>query len=198
MNWTRRLLTACTILAVIILLPPDHAPEADAHAPKCRTIAIRQALANPPATPTSVAEYRRACNQRAQRHRRTHLINAATRRCVNVPRSNMTARVCRGLATAAVDRRHTSWAWDPALHELLRRESTWNPNAVNDECKGRRCRPACGLWQILPCPWTYTYGPPERVYASPTRQSKRGIRYVETRYVTPRRALRFHNENGYY
>lgn len=197
--------SALAILAAAIAWHLATAPDAQAHQPDCRTIAIRQALADPrPATPHLVASYRTACIARARAHQRLHRIQHATRRCMRVPGTIAGSRACHAVATAAVDRDHDRWAWSPALHSLLRKESSWNPNAVNDASH------ACGLFQRLVkpklaadgkgCPWpTSGVGTKrERVHTTALVQAKDGVRYVAGRYGSPEAAWAFWLAHGWY
>ena len=198
---TRSHLLIATIAALIGVLAYSYTPpSAEAHTPRCAQIAVAQALADPrPATPELVREYRLACLRRAARHAQAHRVTIATRRCVRVRGSVLGARVCHALARAAVERRVDSWAWSPALHELLRRESSGDPDAVNERSG------ACGLFQRLPCPWRYYGGTAsprdDRVWASPLVQARNGLRYIccsSHGYRTPERALAAHNSQGWY
>lgn len=73
-----------------------------------------------------------------------------------------------------------------ALEELIQRESTWNPYAVNSSSG------ACGLGQALPCSkmdcekWDYEC------------QIRWMANYIENRYGTPTEALSFHSEKNWY
>jgi hypothetical protein len=71
-----------------------------------------------------------------------------------------------------------------AFDRIIFLESSWNPNAVN-QASG-----ACGLAQALPCS-KYTDN-------SPQGQIKWAVEYIKERYVTPARALGFHNVHGWY
>lgn len=75
-----------------------------------------------------------------------------------------------------------SWTVDRSYHELIRRESGWNPRAVNPSSG------ACGLHQFLPC----------RAFGSVREQGDAGYRYIRERYGSPAAALRFHHRNGWY
>jgi colicin import membrane protein len=69
-----------------------------------------------------------------------------------------------------------------ALAEIIRRESSWNPQAANDHST------AFGLFQILRMN-------PE----TPLRkQVEAGIRYIRERYGLPSVALAHHNRFGWY
>lgn len=71
-----------------------------------------------------------------------------------------------------------------ATEELIRRESNWNPQAIN------RKSGACGLWQALPC---HKLGSLEI-----ENQINWGRDYIRERYKTPTKALEFHRRNGWY
>ena len=135
---------------------------------------------------------RSTCTRLASRHANAHVILAARNRCLAMNgRDGLGWGACDALA-----RVRPVWAASEALHELLRRESGWSPNAVN-EGSG-----ACGLFQRLPCPWSYYGGRPEpgddRVYANPRLQVANGVRYIDSRYGTPVQALNHHNRMGWY
>jgi len=74
----------------------------------------------------------------------------------------------------------------PYLEELIRRESSWNSESVN-ESSG-----AFGLFQANP---SGGQTPPNRDLQS---QWEWGYNYINNRYGTPQNALRFHDENGWY
>lgn len=73
-----------------------------------------------------------------------------------------------------------------SLEELIQRESTWNPYAVNSSSG------ACGLGQALPCSkmdcekWDYEC------------QVRWIANYIDNRYGTPTEALAFHDEKNWY
>lgn len=120
------------------------------------------------------------CRAYVVQHASDHRVAAAVQRC-RMPRS-----VCLGVARAAERKQAVpvSWTHDPALRELLRRESTWNPRAINPSSG------ACGLYQFYPCRWS--------TIPNVETQSLAGLRYIRQRYGTPAAALRFHNHNGWY
>ena len=72
------------------------------------------------------------------------------------------------------------------FEELIRRESNFNPYAINSSSG------ACGMFQALPCSklgvelWDYE------------GQIKWGVNYIHSRYDTPAKALEFHNSNNWY
>lgn len=139
-------------------------------------------------TGNSASKAKRRCNARAALHNTAHKCDAV---------SGMSFANCVALSKAALDMPDVpnSWPYNAALHELLRRESTWSPNAVNDGSG------ACGLFQRLPCPWKYRAADPERVYATPYVQAKNGYRYIlysVQGYGTPEAALAAHDEQGWY
>lgn len=191
------IIAAIVTLIAALLVSSTHTPPASAHVPPCATIAIRQALADErPATAALVREYRIACQAVAKRHALEHRIRIAAKRCRDVRGSVIGRSVCAALARAAVERRVDAWSWSPALHELLRRESSGSPNAVN-EGSG-----ACGLFQRWRCPWRYYGGTAsphdDRVHASTITQTRNGLRYIAGRYGSPDAALRYHNAAGSY
>lgn len=163
--------------------------------------AAPQERAKPKLTPARCIDYARTDNRITGRAmlkaRQACARTADIDACLAVPGSNMSLTVCTALVDAirknAVPK---AWAWSPALHELLRRESTWNPNAVNEDSG------ACGLFQRLPCPWSYhggNAGPSDDwVRATPLQQARNGLGYITGRYGTPDAALAFHNANGWY
>lgn len=131
------------------------------------------------------------CNKVSRRHTLLH-------RCYTVSGSGMSWGTCVGTVDAALRMSDVpeSWTYSYDLHELLRRESTWNKNSVN-ESSG-----ACGLYQRLPCPWDYYGGTSDpgddRVSSTSYTQSVNGFRYIVDRYGSPGAALAFHNEHGWY
>jgi hypothetical protein len=137
------------------------------------------------------ASDRPACAAYVRRHIAAHHRQALVDACLAVRGSGMG----RALCTAIIDVR-PAWGTNRALHELLRRESTWNLNAVN-ESGG-----ACGAFQRQPCPWS-SYGGTsspldDRVYASAATQARNGIGNIASRYGTPERALAAHDAQGWY
>lgn len=82
-----------------------------------------------------------------------------------------------------------SWASSPALGELLRRESSFNPGAQNPTST------AYGLFQFLDKTWG-TVGATKT--ADPYGQALAGLRYIQQRYGTPEAALAFHTRKGWY
>ena len=75
------------------------------------------------------------------------------------------------------------WGWGddqwPALEELVRRESSWNPTAANPDSS------AFGLFQFLDSTWE-SYGGRT---VDPRQQIVAGFDYIADRYGTPRAAL---------
>lgn len=181
MNRHTRILVLLAALALALTIPTT----ASAHTAPTRTQCYTYSWVAGFTTGANVRKARTRCNTKANLHRVTH-------KCLDVPGSNMGRTTCEGLSRAAIREGHTSWAYNADLHELLRRESTWNPNAINDSSH------ACGLFQFLPCRWDYSMGPPERVYATAYVQSIAGVRYIEQRYGTPAAALDFHDANNWY
>lgn len=91
----------------------------------------------------------------------------------------------KGVAWEAVNEQWGVGQWS-YFEELINRESHFNPYAINPSSG------ACGIFQALPCSklgvelWDYE------------GQIKWGINYILERYKTPKDALEFHNENGWY
>jgi hypothetical protein len=165
-----------TLLATTIALLAAPAP-ASAHTitpTTCRTVAAIWP------TPTTRRAIARTCIILARRHTTAHI--AAS--CIALP-TPMTTGTCRALASVA-----PPWATDRAMHELIRRESGFDPGAVNDSSG------ACGLFQRLPCPWPH--GSTHGVNASTLVQVVNGVRYVRGRYGSPSAALAHHNAVGWY
>lgn len=106
--------------------------------------------------------------------------------------------VCNGIARATFRAKvPLRWASNPYLIKLLWRESSWNVCSINPSkrnCAYTGSR-ACGLFQFLPCRCFY---PGYLVEAKAFLQSICGFRYVKNRYGTPRKALNFHTQNGWY
>lgn len=99
---------------------------------------------------------------------------------------------CRTTLHAAKGRVPIRWVGQPALAELVRRESNFDPCAVNPlkhNC-GYRGRSACGLYQRYPC----------RAFhgGDAYQQSVDGLAYVQARYGRPVSALAHHNKAGTY
>lgn len=181
--------TAIILLCAALALQ-QYVAEAEAHTPPSSACtAVWQA-----APPGSKWDAKVACLKAQKRHAAEHRIATTTRRCVARP-SGMGWGLCRAIAMV-----RPAWATNTAYHELLRRESTWNPNAINDSSG------ACGAFQRLqmrpspPCPWrTSGRGTRrERVYATPLVQTQNGVRYILGRYGSPEAALRFHDRVGWY
>lgn len=78
------------------------------------------------------------------------------------------------------------WA---ALDELVRRESSWNPEADNPTST------AFGLFQFLDGTWA---GTGIGRTSDPHRQTDAGLIYIQQRYGSPSAALAFHDRNNYY
>lgn len=78
------------------------------------------------------------------------------------------------------------WA---ALHRLIQKESSWNPNAQNPVST------AYGLYQFLNSTWATVGG---RKTSNPGLQAEYGNRYIRQRYGNPASALNFHNRNNWY
>ncbi len=76
-----------------------------------------------------------------------------------------------------------------AMVELVRRESTWNPYAINPSSG------ACGLFQSLPCSKVLSVsGTLDNVQG----QIQWGVRYIQERYQNPSNALLFHDQHNWY
>lgn len=138
----------------------------------------------------------RACRARARRHNTQHRRAQHRIRCMQQggPRS-----FCNALI-AASHREGTPirWAWDPALHWLVVRESGYNHCAVNPSrhiCRYRGPR-AYGYGQFLRST--------ERDYNCRPRPSPKVaqarclVRYVRARYGTPAAARAEHRRKGWY
>lgn len=180
----KRTITVAALVVASLSTSTIAPATASAHVPDCRRIAVAQALADErPATAALVRQYRVACVRVAARHALTHAVATGTTRCLRTANGRAGTRVCAGLARAAAERGTPSWAWSPALHNLLQRESSHDPNAVNENGG------ACGLFQRYCCPWRYYGGTAspsdDRVYSTPLEQARNGLRYIDGRYGTP-------------
>ena len=178
---------ACICLGIIAAL---WLPPADAEAHQVTRSDVRERVAAwrehraAAGRPVTHAQWRREIarwSERARAHNRRHRAEPI-RRCDRT--SGMPRSVCAGLVAAGRRKGRVGWATDPALHELLRRESTWNPRAVNPSSG------ACGLWQFVPCRW--------ETLPSVETQSVAGFRYIRSRYGSPAAALAHHNRRGWY
>lgn len=77
-----------------------------------------------------------------------------------------------------------------AIVELIRRESNFKINAVNEKSG------ACGLFQALPCNKMKKYG---RDYKTNYKtQIAFGIDHIKSKYGTPTKALEHKNKKGWY
>lgn len=72
-----------------------------------------------------------------------------------------------------------------SLNELIRRESSWNPNAANPSSSAR------GLFQKM----TSVHGPLEGTVAG---QAGWGLNYIRSRYGNPQAAINHHDRRGWY
>lgn len=72
-----------------------------------------------------------------------------------------------------------------SLNELIRRESSWNPNAANPSSSAR------GLFQKM----TSVHGPLEGTVAG---QANWGLNYIRSRYGSPQAAINHHDRRGWY
>jgi hypothetical protein len=85
----------------------------------------------------------------------------------------------------------TSWAHNPHMAELVRRESGFDRCAVNPRRHGwcwYTGSNACGWYQLNPC----------RCFPKAVTQAVCGTRYILERFGSPRAALTYHNNNGSY
>lgn len=89
----------------------------------------------------------------------------------------------QSLVKEQADRLFGSSHWQ-ALHILIMKESSWNPNAVN------KSSGACGLFQAYPCA---KMGGMEL-----SNQIEWGLSYIKQRYGNPSQALAFHYRKGWY
>jgi len=172
--------TIAAFVAMLLLLIAWPA-SAEAHIvtpPQCRQYGALHHLT----TGANARTATRRCPKAAATHNAVHSCDTA---------SGMRWATCAGLVAAALHDRTIpdSWPSNWALHELLRRESGWNPNAINASSG------ACGLFQRLPCPWPVS---PGRVHATVQVEAANGFRYVLVRYGSPSAALAFHNAAGWY
>lgn len=74
-----------------------------------------------------------------------------------------------------------------AVLDLLQRESSWNPLAVNQSSG------ACGLFQALPCA-KMACDDLENINC----QALWGSAYIKARYGTAQKAIAFHDQKGWY
>jgi hypothetical protein len=125
----------------------------------------------------------------------TDYLNIAFERGVQTPVGNVDAGTSTTAPTdinaiqqytkdEAAKKGWTGAEWD-ALYELVKRESSWNPNAANPSSSAR------GLFQKM----TSIHGPIEPTYQG---QVAWGLNYIKDRYGTPSAALAFHNANNSY
>ena len=95
-------------------------------------------------------------------------------------------RMVRNMAARKYGWTDDQWS---ALHELVQRESSWNPRADNPTSS------AYGLFQFLDSTRdNYGIG----LGAGPRKQAKAGLRYIADRYGSPLDALNFHTDKGWY
>lgn len=181
----------CAVIVLLTFSLLTYVDETEAHTP--RPIACQFAWDAAPAG--SKWRARQICLRGQARHRANHAraiaVAAAIRRCLTVRGSDMGTGLCSAIAQV-----RPGWADSWAYHELLRRESGWNTNAVNERSG------ACGSHQRLPCPWSYSGGSSsasdDRVYSTALQQARNGVRYIEARYGTPAHALAYHDSVGWY
>lgn len=77
-----------------------------------------------------------------------------------------------------------------ALDQIVRHESSWNPNSVNKRSG------ACGLFQSYPCSKMAKYG---RDYRTNYRvQANWGLDYIKARYGSPNNAWAFWQSHHWY
>lgn len=87
--------------------------------------------------------------------------------------------------------RKYGWKGDEwkALHELVSRESSWNPNADNPTSS------AYGLFQFLDSTRAnYGIG----LNAGPKKQTRAGLKYILDRYGSPTKAIAHHDRMNWY
>lgn len=80
---------------------------------------------------------------------------------------------------------------DYYVNWIIQHESSGNPNNVNGGSG------ACGLFQRLPCPWSYATDP-DWVGASVAEQMADGLSYINHRYGSPHNAYLFWISHGWY
>ena len=78
------------------------------------------------------------------------------------------------------------------LHELIQRESSWNPAAQNPHST------AWGLFQFLNMHWGPGRYLPAGRGSSVDQQIQGGLRYIKDRYGVPSRAIAHHNRMNWY
>ena len=130
-------------------------------------------------------------------HHTTHHESAALR----AYRDGQAARRChqlgapRGLCRYLVAGTHLvhaprRWAYSTDLLHIIKRESSYNPCAVNPthtDCSYTGSH-ACGWFQLNPC----------RCYPNRIAQVHCGLLYIKNRYTTPRRAWQHELAYGWY
>lgn len=84
----------------------------------------------------------------------------------------------------AAARGWTGGQWN-ALYDLIRKESSWNPNISNPSSG------AFGLFQFMPMHWKPGGYLPGGRNSSLEQQVAAGLRYIADRYGTPQAALNF-------
>lgn len=173
-----RFLVWITVFIVALLIAGSCAARADAHVvtgAQCGTYGRMHQFT----TGRDAAPWAAYCRKQAHRH----LVAHATTNCVAMS-SAMLPKTCSAIAW-----QRTPWATDIYLHRVIRYESNFNPNAVN------RDSGACGLFQLLPCPWE---SDSRTVYATQYVQVGRGVRYISGRYGSPAAAWNHIERNGWY
>ena len=77
----------------------------------------------------------------------------------------------------------------PAMLAIVQKESGFNNTAQNKHST------AYGMYQFLDSTWK-SYGATKT--SDPIQQTEAAMAYIKARYGTPKNALRFHQQNGYY
>lgn len=198
--WTRRaalLLLAQAVMVAAILASIAWPSGAQAHTPTTPCAKVARI------TGTTIER----CRAARIRHASNHAAATLARKCRIA--TTMPGRLCAAIGAAIIrDRRPRAWATSGALARLLGRESSHDPNAVNDRSD------ACGWFQRLVrrphrnggrgCPWAFVVigwsgeRRVERVLAPDIVQARNGLGYIAGRYGSPERALAFHNRIGWY
>lgn len=173
-------IVVASLLLVLGLARTDTAAAHTVTNRACERAAWTATLAEQPNTHAEFRLRYSACRVMGARHNMAHrtLTRRAAYSC-----SRMSAGAsyleCYRLGESSMP---LSWITDSSYHALIRKESTWNPRAVNPSSG------ACGLHQFLPC----------RAFGSVRAQGDAGYRYIAGRYGSPARALAFHRAHGWY
>jgi len=171
MRFTRNTIMATLLLTAIMFV---FASGASAHTPPHGTC-WRQAQTQPDG---EKYPFLIKCRKFVAAHARKHRQEALARKCAATSVA-ATYDVCLGLVESPMPK---WWVTDADFHELIRRESDWNPRAVNSSSG------ACGLGQFLPC----------RCFSKVRVQGRCIADYIHGRYGSPARALAHHNVTGWY